>query len=147
MIPETSHQTRPKAVPKEVKFDVRILAFALPVFAVDDLGFRRMHLQATLRQAGLKLHFESLRFLLVTAVHQSIIRIPTPREIRMCPRHPEIERIVEKNVRQKLGASAPTQAPKSTFIPYRLRTYSTLCSSFRYCSWRWTYWLYSLPVP
>src|SRR5437588_256523 len=42
VIPETSHQTRPKAVPKKVKCDVRIRAFPLLVFAVDDLGFRRM---------------------------------------------------------------------------------------------------------
>jgi len=68
-------------------FDVRIPAFALLVFAVDNLGFRRMHLQAALRQASLKLCFESLRFLLVTAVHQSVICIPTPREVRVCPRH------------------------------------------------------------
>ena len=59
-----------------------------------------MHLQAALRQASLKLCFESLRFLLVTAVHQSVICIPTPREFRVCPRHPEIERVMEENVRQ-----------------------------------------------
>src|SRR5664279_5554108 len=43
-IPETLNQTGPKAVPKEVKLDVRIGAFALSVFAVDDLGFCRMQL-------------------------------------------------------------------------------------------------------
>src|SRR6266849_8565636 len=68
VIPETSHQTRPKAVPKKVKFDIRIRAVALLVFAVDDFGFRGMHLQAALRQASLKLRLERLCFLLVTAV-------------------------------------------------------------------------------
>src|ERR1700730_10717978 len=44
VIPETSHQTRPKAVPKKVKYDVRIRAFAFLVLAVDNFGFRWMHL-------------------------------------------------------------------------------------------------------
>src|SRR5207302_8078378 len=48
-----------------------------------------MHLQAALRQASLKLRLERLCLLLVTAVHQSIVCIPTPREIRVFPRHPE----------------------------------------------------------
>ena len=91
---------------KKVKFDVRIRASALFVFAVDDFGLRWMHLQAALRQASLKLRLERLCFLFVTAVHQSIVCIPTPREIRVCPRHPEIERVVEKNVRQVSTAPA-----------------------------------------
>ena len=37
--------TGPKAIPKKVKSDVRLFASALLVFAVGDLGFRRMHLQ------------------------------------------------------------------------------------------------------
>ena len=66
-----------------------------------------MHLQAALRQASLKLRLERLCFLLVTAVHQSIVCIPTPREIRVCPRYPEIERVVEKNVRQDWADHSP----------------------------------------
>jgi hypothetical protein len=52
---ETSDPTRPKAIPKKVKLDVWVFAFSLSVFAVDDLGFRRMHLQVAFRQPGLKL--------------------------------------------------------------------------------------------
>jgi hypothetical protein len=59
-----------------------------------------MHLQAALCQANLQLRLKRLSFLLVTAVHQSIVRIPTPREVRVFPRHPEIKRIVEKKIRQ-----------------------------------------------
>ena len=44
VVPATSNQTGPEAVPKKVKFDVRIRAFAFPVFAVDDLSFCRMQL-------------------------------------------------------------------------------------------------------
>src|SRR5215831_11106174 len=100
VISETSHQTRPKAIPEEVKLDVRVFVFPLSVFAVDDLGFRRMHLQVALRQPGLKRCLESFGFLLSTTVHQSVIRIPTPWEVRMCPRHPEIKRVVHKKVGQ-----------------------------------------------
>jgi len=107
VIPETSHQTRPKAVPQKVKFDIRIRAVALLVFAVDDFGFRGMHLQAARCQASLKLRLERLCFLFVTAVHQSIVRIPTPREVRVCPNHPEIERVVEKNVTQNWANHSP----------------------------------------
>jgi hypothetical protein len=43
-IPETPNHSGPKAVSKEVKLDIRIRAFALPVSAVNDLGFCRMQL-------------------------------------------------------------------------------------------------------
>src|ERR1022692_5127189 len=53
VIPDTFHQTGPKTVPKEVKFDVRIGTFSLPVFAINDLSFRRMQFQVALRQSDL----------------------------------------------------------------------------------------------
>ena len=53
-----------------------------------------------LRQAALKVGLEGLRFLFAPAVDQPIVSIPTPREVRVSPRHPEIERIVQKSVRQ-----------------------------------------------
>jgi hypothetical protein len=69
VVPKTSDPTRPKAEPEEVKFDIRILAFAISVFAVDNFGFRRMHLQVALRQPGLKLGLKSLCFLLAATVN------------------------------------------------------------------------------
>jgi len=59
-----------------------------------------MHLQVALRQSGLKLSLNSFRFFLGTAVYQPIICIPTPWEIRVCPRYPEIERVMHKEVGQ-----------------------------------------------
>jgi hypothetical protein len=94
------YQTRSKAVPEEIKFDVRVFAPALPLLTVDNFGFRRMHLQTAFRQARLQLHVEGFRLLLTAAVYQSVIRIPTPWEIRMCPCHSGIERVVKKEVRQ-----------------------------------------------
>ena len=40
-------------------------------------------------------------------MNQSVVRIPTLREVRVCPRHPEIERVVEKNVRQNWANHSP----------------------------------------
>jgi hypothetical protein len=61
---------------------------------MDDLGFGRMHLQATLCQAGLKLSLEGFSFLLAATVHQPVVCIPTPWEAGVCPRHPEVKSIV-----------------------------------------------------
>ena len=46
----------------------------------------------------LKIGLEGLRFLLGPAVNQSVVRIPTPRKIRVGPSHPEIERIVHEQI-------------------------------------------------
>jgi len=46
------HPTGPKAVSEGVKFDVRILFFATPILAVNDLGFRRVQFQATVCEAS-----------------------------------------------------------------------------------------------
>src|SRR4030081_3497490 len=92
------HPTGPKAVSEEVKFDVRILCFAAPVLAVNDLGFRRVQFQATDCEASLKVGLEGLRFLLGPAVNQPVIRIPAPRNVWVRPRHPEVERVVQKKI-------------------------------------------------
>jgi hypothetical protein len=41
---------------------------------------------------------EGLRFLLGPAVNQPVIRLPTPRKVWVRPRHPEVERIVQKKI-------------------------------------------------
>ena len=98
VIPDTFHQTRPKTVPKKVKFDVRIGTFSLPVFAINDLRFRRMQFQVALRQSTLKGGFKGRGLGLGAAMDQPVISIPTPWELRVCPRHPQIERVVQKSV-------------------------------------------------
>src|SRR5216683_2378507 len=103
VVPKAPDQTGPKAVPEEIELDIRICALTLTVLAVNDLGFGRMQLQAARCQAGVKFGLEGYRFLLTSAVHQPIIGIPTPREVGVGPRHPEIERVVEKGVRSLDG--------------------------------------------
>lgn len=89
-----------KQYPRKSNFDVRIFAFALPVFAVDDFGLCRMHLQVALRQPSMKLSLESFCFLLSSTVHQPIVCISTPWEVRMCHRHPDIKRVVQGKIGQ-----------------------------------------------
>ena len=59
VIPDTLHQTGPKTVPNEVKFDIRIGTFSLPVFAINDLRFRRMQFQVAFCQSNLKRGYKS----------------------------------------------------------------------------------------
>ena len=92
------YQSRPKADTRGSRTSRSDTAPALYVLAVGDLGFRRVHLKPALCQARLELDLEGLGFLLGPAVDQSIIRIPTPREVGVCPRHPEVERVVQKQI-------------------------------------------------
>src|ERR1700730_15224280 len=102
-----SNQPGPKAVSEEVELNVRIRTFALPVLTVDELGFRRMHFQEGICQACLKLCLESLSFVLVPAVDQSIVCIPTPWEVWVRPCHPEIERVMQEQVCQNRADNDP----------------------------------------
>src|SRR5579871_785393 len=119
LVSKIPYQTWSEAKPEKVKFEIRIFALPLSVSAVNDFGFRRMHLQTALRQASLKRRFKCLRLLLVTAVHQPVICIPTPREARVRPCHPEIERVVHKEVGQdwadhtalRRAAASPDSGP------------------------------------
>ena len=96
--PPTSDQTGSEAVPKEIKFYIGALACSIPVSAVNNLGFRRMHFQVAPRQPRLKLGLKGFSFVLGPAVYQPVISISTPREFRVCPHHPEIKRVVHKKI-------------------------------------------------
>jgi hypothetical protein len=66
-----------------------------------------MHLQLAFREADLKVGLDGLRLLLRPAVYQPVIRIPTPRKLRVRPRHPEIERIVQEEICQYWADDTP----------------------------------------
>src|ERR1022692_4690536 len=70
-----------------------------------------MHFQVALRQSSLKLSLNIFCFFLGTAVYQPVIRIPTPWEIRMCPRHPEVERVVKKEIDQNWANHTALRRP------------------------------------
>src|ERR1700730_3923844 len=100
VVPQTPDPSGPKAIPEEVKLDVRICRFAFPVPAVNDFGFRRMQLQLPLCKASFKFGPEGFCFSLAPAVYQSIIGIPAPGKVGVRPRYPEIKRVMHEQIRQ-----------------------------------------------
>jgi len=66
-----------------------------------------MQFEPAFRQPGVERGLDRFRFVLSPAMNQPIIRIPTPWEVTMCPRHPEVERVVHKKVGQDWANHAP----------------------------------------
>src|ERR1700740_951107 len=114
LVPCFLNQSWPKAVAEEIKLDVRILSFALSVLAVDDLGFRRMHFQTALCQTCSKRALEGLGFLLVSTVNQPVIGISTPGKVGVCPRYPEIECVMHKQIRKNRTDDTPLRGAART---------------------------------
>ena len=80
-------RSRAEAVAEKVEADRFVLVPAPIVLAVNDLRLRWMQFQAALGQASGQ-RFDGLRFLLAPAVHQPVIRIPTPWQVGEPARHP-----------------------------------------------------------
>ena len=74
-----------------------------------------MHLKSAHLQPRLKLRLYGLCFLLGPAVHQSVVSIPTPRKVGMCPPHPEIKRIMQEQIGQYWADYAPYAKGNFTF--------------------------------
>jgi hypothetical protein len=91
-------RSRSELISEEVELDVRICPCTVSILAIDDLGFGGVQFHSAFRQSGLKFSLEGFSFLLGPAMHQPVICIPTPREVGVCPLHPEVERIVKKKI-------------------------------------------------
>jgi hypothetical protein len=96
-----------KQYPRKSKLDVLITALSVLVLAVNDPGFGGMRLQLALCQSRLKRGLEGFGFLLTPTVHQSVIRIPTPRQVGMCPLHPKVESIVQEEIGKHWAYHSP----------------------------------------
>jgi len=129
--PGVLHQPWPKAIPQEVKRLIGIAFLATPILALDDFGLCRMHLQTAFGQTKLKLGHDDLRLLLTPAVYQSIVCIPTPRKLRVCPCHPQIERIVQEQIGQ-YGTDQPSH--NLAKLPFDLGSVKSLGQPA--CPWR-----------
>jgi hypothetical protein len=57
-----------------------------------------MHFQLALCEPCLKRSLDGLCFLLGSAVHQPVVCIPTPREVRMYPLHPQIKGVMQEEI-------------------------------------------------
>src|SRR3954447_21189135 len=99
--PPVLRPSRLEGVAEEVERDVFVLPRPVVVLAVDDPGLRGMKLQTAVRQTtpdGLQ-HRPRLR--LAPAMDECIVRVALEPEVRVDPRHPAIERVVQEEVGQK----------------------------------------------
>src|ERR1700738_3777725 len=110
VIPGILDQAGPEAVSEEVERDIRIHRFAVSVFTVDDPSFDGMQFQMAFRQACLKSSLEGFGFSLSSAVNQSIICIPTPKEVGIGPLHPQVERVMQEQIGQNGADYAPLRS-------------------------------------
>jgi len=87
-------------MPQEVEALLRIAALPVRILAVNDLGLLRMEFQFTFRKP-LPQHVQHLTSLLfAVAVDDGIVRIAFERTCRKLPLHPQIERVVQEQIRQ-----------------------------------------------
>ena len=66
-----------------------------------------MQFQATLRHPSVQRVPYGPRLLLGPAVHQPVIRVRTPSQVRKSPRHPKIKRVVQEKIGQDRDDHSP----------------------------------------
>src|SRR5262249_21362871 len=90
---------RTKRITKKIEFLGWVRSSPIFVLAIDNLRLLRMKLQPTLLQP---LRYRIPNFLSLAsrpAMHDGVIGIPLKRQMRILPRHPHIERIMQKQIR------------------------------------------------
>jgi hypothetical protein len=99
-IPGILDQAGPKAVTEEVERHIRILRIAFSVLTIDNPGFDGMQFQVAFRQTRLKISLKGFSFSFRPAVNQSVICIPTPKQVGIGPLHPQVERVMQEQISQ-----------------------------------------------
>ena len=100
-IPSTIfHDPWSKGIPKEVKLRIRVMSFMTSVLAIDDMRLVWMHFEAARRKTIRKRHLDGISLHFGFAMYQSIVRITAPRNTRVPPCHPDIERVMQKEIGQ-----------------------------------------------
>jgi hypothetical protein len=102
-----SRQPRPKRVAEEVELVVGMVSAPIIILAEDDLRLRRMQRQPAVREPLLKGIPQRRGLRLASAMADRIIGIALEWDVGIVPRHPHVERIVEKEIGQE-GADDPT---------------------------------------
>lgn len=124
-----------KGVPEEIELRIRIVTFALTVFAVNYPGLGRMYFQTTLQQPRFQRSLDGLRFLLSPAMHQSVIGIPTPGSVRQSFGHPDIKCIMHEQVSHyRTDYPALPAYPEYVPLEFRLHVAAVLSTIVRWYS-------------
>jgi hypothetical protein len=103
---------RAKGKPEKVKVLLRIRSSPHTILAVDDLGLLRMYLQPTVSQALSERRLELLGLLLTRAVTERIVGIAFKENARLVASHPDIERIMQKEITQHGAEHAANNVAK-----------------------------------
>ena len=64
------------------------------------------------RQTGLKVGLEGFGFSLRPAVNQSVICIPTPKQVGIGPLHPQVKRVMQEQIGQMGLITPPCGVPR-----------------------------------
>src|SRR3954462_11919238 len=115
--PPVLRPSRLEGVAEEVERDVFILPRPVAVLAVDDPGLRGMKLQTALRETTPDRLQHRLCFRLAPAMDECIVRVALEPEVRVDPRHPAIERVVQEEVGQKLTPPCGVPFVRSSRVP------------------------------
>lgn len=92
---------RPKRVPQKVKLLVRVKLSPIAILAIDHFRLLRMQFQSTLLQPCRYFDTHQVRFPLCPAMDNDIVRLPLERQMGPVLAHPQIERVVRKQIGQQ----------------------------------------------
>ena len=105
-IPSTIfHDPWSKGIPKEVKLRIRVMSFTTSVLAIDDMRLVWMHFEAARRKTIRKRHLDGISLHFGFAMYQSIVNITAPRNTRVPPCHPDIERVMRVQKSERVRAA------------------------------------------
>src|SRR5262249_56821768 len=121
-------QARLKGVSQEVERHVRLSPGPAISFAVNNPSLHRMKLQTALLKAATDSLQHLTGFLLCPAMDDRIVRISLESDAREGPLHPDIERIVQKEIGQQRTDHAPLRRAarplfQGAIRPLHRRTY------------------------
>jgi hypothetical protein len=97
----------PKRVPQKIKLLVEVSLPSVGILAIDHFRLLRMQFQPTLLQPCRYFDTHQVRFPLCSAMDDDIVRIPLERQMRPVPAHPQIERVVQKQIGQQGAEDSP----------------------------------------
>src|SRR5262249_41051237 len=100
-------QTRLEGVPQEVERHVRIFSGPALSLAVDNPSLHWMKLQTALLKAPTDSLQHLTRFLLRPTMDDGIVRVPLESDAGEVPLHPDIERVVQKEIGEQRTDHAP----------------------------------------
>ena len=102
-----ARQPRPKRIAEKIEPMVWVVSASIIVLAIDDFGLIRMQRQRALREPLLQRCPQRPGLFFTATMADRIIGVSLERNVRMVPRHPYVERVVQKEIRQERANDSP----------------------------------------